>query len=179
MITLNQMQLLEQKIESAIAKIGALSDENSVLRASCDTVKIENDSLKSENNSLKNENRLLAEKIEAFQANQAKTDQGIISLKNENSSLAAKLGEFQANQAKIEQGIIKALHRLEFVENTIVETARAVSESPVPSARTAAQPDSEIRADAGEEPVEIEAVDDAEEIAEPQIGGPAQQLDIF
>jgi chromosome segregation ATPase len=146
MITLSQMQLLEQKIESAIAKISALSDENNMLRASCDSIKSEND------------------------------------------SLVAKLDEFQANQSKIEQGILKALQRLEFVENTIVETARVVSESPVPPAKPASYFAPEVQSEPGAEPDEIESVEDEEEEEDEeevmprndtQIGGPAQQLDIF
>jgi chromosome segregation ATPase len=82
MISLSQIQLLEQKIESAIDKIAALTDENKKLQVQYDSARAET-----------------------------------ISLQN-------KLNEFQSNQSRIEQGILNALHRLETVENTIIETVR-------------------------------------------------------
>jgi chromosome segregation ATPase len=82
MISLSQIQLLEQKIESAIIKIAALTDENNKLHAQYDSARAEN------------------------------------------TSLQNKLNEFQSNQSRIEQGILNALHRLETVENTIIETVK-------------------------------------------------------
>jgi predicted nuclease with TOPRIM domain len=97
MVSLSQIQLLEQKIESAITKIGTLTEEN----------------------------KKLTEQYESTKA--------------ENTNLVNKLNELQSNQGRIEQGILNALHRLETVENTIIETVQTTQSATQSTAQSAAQ----------------------------------------
>ncbi len=79
MISLEQIQLLEQKVESAVAKILQLTEERTGVLQRC------------------------------------------AQLESENQGLKNKLQSFEQNQKKIEQGIIKALDRLNVVENSVLQ----------------------------------------------------------
>ena len=87
MISLDQVQLLEQKVGSAVEKITQLSAENAALRT---------------------------KRAELQNALDAKTEQ---------------FTSFQSDQNKIEEGILSALDRLNTVENTVLESANAESNS--------------------------------------------------
>ncbi len=88
MISLDQILLLQEKVENAVAKIAQLNAENAALRRKCAEL-----------------TNALAAETEQFSA-------------------------FQNNQSKIEEGILSALKKLDTVESKVLETsAAAVSSS--------------------------------------------------
>lgn len=80
MISLDQVYLLEQKVESAVAKIQQLQAENDALRNKC------------------------------------------AELTNALSSKSEQLSSFENDQSLIENGIKKALDRLNYIENTVINS---------------------------------------------------------
>lgn len=81
MISLDQILLLQEKVENAVAKIAQLNAENSALRRKCAEL-----------------TNALAAETEQFSA-------------------------FQNNQSKIEEGILSALKKLDTVESKVLETS--------------------------------------------------------
>jgi len=61
MISLDQIQMLERKVESAVAKIAALQDLNSALR--------------DKNTELEHTNSMLTQRISSFEADQGRIEQ--------------------------------------------------------------------------------------------------------
>jgi hypothetical protein len=133
------MQLLEQKIESAISKILALSTENKSLQSQCGILESEKvtlqqraaamaeevrsaRSLKEKCDGLERENLSLKDRASALESEKASIKERCSALEGSNRSLQARLNEFQMNQGRIEQGILNALNKLDAVENTIIET---------------------------------------------------------
>lgn len=64
MISLDQIQMLERKVESAVTKIAALHELNSILR--------------DKNTELEQANALLKERISTFETDQGRIEQGIL-----------------------------------------------------------------------------------------------------
>ena len=64
MISLDQIQMLEHKVESAVAKIAALQELNSALR--------------DKNTELEHTNSMLTQRISSFEADQGRIEQGIL-----------------------------------------------------------------------------------------------------
>lgn len=64
MISLDQIQMLERKVESAVSKIAALQELNSVLR--------------DKNTELEHTNTMLTQRISSFEADQGRIEQGIL-----------------------------------------------------------------------------------------------------
>lgn len=64
MISLDQIQMLERKVESAVTKIAALHELNSILR--------------DKNTELEQANTLLKERISTFETDQGRIEQGIL-----------------------------------------------------------------------------------------------------
>ena len=64
MISLDQIQMLERKVESAVAKIAALQELNSALR--------------DKNTELEHTNTMLTQRISSFEADQGRIEQGIL-----------------------------------------------------------------------------------------------------
>ena len=71
MISLDQIQLLEQKVELAVKKISELQKENDFLRSEFSTLKVKNDELQKSNTEMQN-------KLTIFENDQPKIEQGII-----------------------------------------------------------------------------------------------------
>ena len=65
MLSLDQIKVLERKIEAVVSRVMALTSENSSLKQKIDSLEQENQSLKS--------------KVESFESDQEKIEQGIIS----------------------------------------------------------------------------------------------------
>jgi FtsZ-binding cell division protein ZapB len=122
MISLSQVQLLEQKVESAILKINALTEENRNLREKFVSISAEHRSIKEKMDDLELENLSLQDKCANVMAERDAFHEKCAAAETANMSLQAKIDEFQANQSRIEQGILNALHKLDSVENTIIET---------------------------------------------------------
>ncbi len=81
MLSLDQIKVLERKIEAVVSRVMELTSENNTLKQKIDF--------------LVQENQILQSKVEAF----------------------------ESDQEKIEQGIISALDRLNTVENSVLLTA--------------------------------------------------------
>jgi len=64
MITLDQIQMLERKVEGAVAKIAALQELNTALR--------------DKNTQLEQANATLTQRISSFEADQSRIEQGIL-----------------------------------------------------------------------------------------------------
>ena len=64
MISLDQIQMLERKVESAVSKIAALQELNSALR--------------DKNTELEHTNTMLTQRISSFEADQGRIEQGIL-----------------------------------------------------------------------------------------------------
>ncbi len=97
MITLDQIQMLERKVESAVAKIAALQELNAVLR--------------DKNTELEHANGMLSQRISSFEADQGRIEQGILNaldrlnsmesavLKSSSSALATQTNNTQPTHA--------------------------------------------------------------------------------
>lgn len=95
MISLDQILLLQQKVESAVEKISQLQSEISQLNA-------ENDALRTQCSELSNS---LSEKTEQL------------------SHKMELIAKFEKDQKTIESGILKALDRLNVIENTVLNSS--------------------------------------------------------
>ena len=71
MISLDQIQLLEQKVELAVKKISELQKENDFLRSEFSALKVKSDELQKLNVELQN-------KVTVFESDQPRIEQGII-----------------------------------------------------------------------------------------------------
>lgn len=71
MITLDQVQLLEKKVETIVSKINDLQKQNSALQR-------QNSALQEKNRELIEKNSLLMQKISTFEADQNRIEQGIL-----------------------------------------------------------------------------------------------------
>ena len=71
MISLDQIQLLEQKVELAVKKISELQKENDFLRSEFSALKVKSDELQKTNVELQN-------KVTVFESDQPRIEQGII-----------------------------------------------------------------------------------------------------
>lgn len=71
MITLDQVQLLEKKVETIVSKINDLQKQNSALQR-------QNSALQEKNRELIEKNSLLMQKISTFEADQNRIEEGIL-----------------------------------------------------------------------------------------------------
>ena len=71
MISLDQIQLLEQKVELAVKKISELQKENDFLRSEFSALKVKSDELQKTNTEMQN-------KLTIFENDQPRIEQGII-----------------------------------------------------------------------------------------------------
>lgn len=105
MISLDQVQLLEKKVATIVAKMNELQKQNAALAAQNEQLKA---TLAAKNEQLKNENEKLF---------------------NEKQALMHKISSFEADQNRIEQGILNALDRLNSMENDVTKSVPLHSES--------------------------------------------------
>lgn len=108
MISLEQIKLLETRIEKALLYIAELTNEKKSLKTQCGNLTEENAIFASENQSLTETNR---------------------SLRGENDALRTNLVKYQSEQSQIEQTVLHVIDRLEAVETTILETVVKRAES--------------------------------------------------
>ncbi|MCR4790911.1 MAG: cell division protein ZapB [Treponemataceae bacterium] len=87
MISLDQVQLLEKKVATIVAKMTELERQNQILNR-------QNSELKDKNENLFNQNQALMHKISSFEADQSRIEQGILSALDKLNSM-----ESSANSA--------------------------------------------------------------------------------
>ena len=80
MVTLDQVELLEQKVESAVAKIQSLTAENKQLQT-------ENDALRNKCSELSNALSAKSEQLSFFEQNQSQVESGILNALNRLNSI--------------------------------------------------------------------------------------------
>jgi hypothetical protein len=134
MISLEQIKLLEQKIERTLALIVELTNENKTLKSRMGSLMEENGIFTSENQSLTDTNR---------------------SLRGENDTLRSSLAKYQGEQAQIEQAVLQVIDRLETVETAVMKTMVNRAEST--SLGVPPLPKSEVRVPAPEAPPVLSA----------------------
>ena len=114
MITLEQLKLLEQKIEAAVQKISALTRDNASLQGMCDEFDRENTRLQEENKRLQGDLSDMTDELAVLKSSQS---------------------QYQSEREQLEQVVIHAIERLEAVETTVLETVVSKAEwenAPVP-----------------------------------------------
>lgn len=125
MITLDQVQLLDEKIESCLAKIAELSAENDALRRKC----VE----------LTNALSAKSESLSTFQQDQAKIEEGILRALSrlnavENTIISAAAGSIPAQKPAVQIAAPQNIHPQEnsSIPQGISQVSRAVQNSMVP-----------------------------------------------
>src|SRR5574344_1817079 len=109
MISLDQVLLLEKKVESAVGKRAELQAENDALRTKCSE---------------------LTNSISGRQEEMDALNNKCSELSNALSSKTEQLSSFEQDQGRIENGILKALDRLNSIENSVLKAATEPSPSP-------------------------------------------------
>jgi FtsZ-binding cell division protein ZapB len=122
MITLEQIKLLEQKIEAAVAKITALTTENASLKGMCDEYDAE------------------CSRLQAQVDSAARAQEDNARLTTEVTALRSSRDKYQSEQAQIEQAVLHVIDRLEAMETTILETVVTRAEAASPPAAPPAVP---------------------------------------
>ena len=123
MISLDQVYLLEQKVESAVEKIQQLQAENDALRSKC--------------NELTNALSAKSEQLSNFESDQSQIETGI-------KKALDRLNSIENSVLKTATQINQAAQAAKPVEQPAVEVKAAAPVQPAPSAQTAPAPQAEV-----------------------------------
>ena len=129
MISLDQVYLLEQKVESAVEKIQQLQAENDALRSKC--------------NELTNALSAKSEQLSNFESDQSQIETGI-------KNALDRLNSIENSVLKTATQINQAAQAAKPVEQPAVEVKAAAPVQPAPAAQTAPAPQAEEAAPAAE-----------------------------
>ena len=123
MISLDQVYLLEQKVESAVEKIQQLQAENDALRSKC--------------NELTNALSAKSEQLSNFESDQSQIETGI-------KKALDRLNSIENSVLKTATQINQAAQAAKPVEQPAVEVKAAAPVQPAPAAQTAPAPQAEV-----------------------------------
>ena len=123
MISLDQVYLLEQKVESAVEKIQQLQAENDALRSKC--------------NELTNALSAKSEQLSNFESDQSQIETGI-------KKALDRLNSIENSVLKTATQINQAAQAAKPIEQPAVEVKVAAPVQPAPAAQTAPAPQAEV-----------------------------------
>ncbi|MDR0552000.1 MAG: cell division protein ZapB [Spirochaetaceae bacterium] len=121
MVNIEQVRLLEKRVNKAIDYVNRVTNENAVLKSELAQFREENAQIKAECAALRDENTLMSGKLDSCQK---RIDE-----------LEVLIQRFKEDQARIEEGIVSALNNLNRFEDEVEKTI-----TPSPTPPHAAQP---------------------------------------